>query len=411
MTVQEARPSQTEVMQWDEKYIARTFNRQDVVWDRGRQHRLWDIAGKEYLDFFSGHAVMNLGYGHPAQKEAMQAQLDKLVHNGNLFHFAEQALLAKRLVETSFGDKVFFANSGAEIVDLAIKLARKWARRERPQEDQYEIITLKGSFHGRTFGALSATGQDKYHQGVGPMLPGFKYVQINNFAATASAINNKTCAIMIEPVQGEGGIHISTVKYIKEVQELCKHNRLLLILDEIQCGLGRIGYFHAYQAFDVVPDVLLLGKPLGGGLPLSALVTRQDVALALTVGEHGSTFGGNPVAAAAGRVLLNELDRPGFLEKARKTGAYLGQQLGMLAADYPDRIVGVRGTGLMWGLELKERGPETVRLALEAGLVINCTAGQVLRFLPALTITPEEVDEAVAIIRKILAGKTGPAAG
>jgi len=394
--------SRTDIFQQEAAYVAKTFNRQPVIWQRGAGTRLWDHEGKEYLDFFSGHAVMNLGYSHPAQKAAMQTQLDKLAHCGNLFYLESQVFLARRLVEKSFGDKVLFANSGAEIVELAIKLARKWARRERPEKDQYEIITLKGSFHGRTYGALSATGQDKYHQGIGPMLAGFKYVPVNNFAATASAISNKTCAIMIEPIQGEGGIHAVTQKYIEDLRGLCDRNRLLLIFDEIQCGLGRTGYFNAYENFQIKPDILLLGKPLGGGLPISALVTRADIASALAIGDHGSTFGGNPIAAAAGNVLVEELSQSGFLESVRTTGTYLEEKLRTLALDFSDLVTDVRGLGLMWGMELKEKGPEAVRLALAKGLVINCTAGNVLRFLPALTITKAEIDQGMAILKAVL---------
>ncbi|MCD4813037.1 acetylornithine transaminase [bacterium] len=382
--------------------IAKTFNRQPVVWQKGFGCRLTDSEGTECLDFFSGHAVMNLGYDHPAQMAAMQAQLKSLVHTGNLYYLAPQVQLAQKLVDVTFGDKVLFANSGAEIVELAVKLARKWARREQPPEAQYEIITLRNSFHGRTFGALSATGQDKYHKGIDPMLPGFKHVPINNFATTASAITNKTCAIMVEPIQGEGGIHLGTQKYLRDLRGLCDRNRLLLIFDEIQCGLGRSGYMNAYEAFGVQPDVLLLGKPLGGGFPLSALITTETIASALELGEHGSTFGGNPVAAVGGVVLLGELAKPGFLESVREKGAYLGEQLAILAKTYAANCVDVRGIGLMWGMELKEKGPEVVRQALAAGLVMNCTAGNVLRFLPALIITKQEIDEALKILEKVM---------
>jgi acetylornithine aminotransferase/acetylornithine/N-succinyldiaminopimelate aminotransferase len=326
-----------EVISQEAVVMAKTFNRQPVVWVRGEGCRLWDKEGKAHLDFFAGHAVMNLGYGHPAQAAAMQAQLKALVHAGNLYYLEPQVELAKLLTEATFGNKVMFSNSGAEIVELAIKLARKWARRERPEEQRFEILTMKGSFHGRTFGALTATGQEKLHLGIEPLLPGFKYVPFNNFVGAASGITNRTCAIMLEPVQGEGGVTPADKKYLLALRNLCDQNHLLLIFDEIQCGLGRLGTRNAYEWFGVTPDIMLVAKPLGGGLPISALVTRADVASALQVGDHGSTFGGNPVAAAGvfgesenhGRVLRQKTRRignqaPGRGEGRARRGPHVG---------------------------------------------------------------------------------------
>lgn len=394
--------STSEVINQEAQYIAKTFNRQPVVWDRGEGCRLWDKDGKCYLDFFSGHAVMSLGYNHPAQTAAMQRQLQRMAHCGNLYYTEAQVELARRLTEASFGDKVLFSNTGAEIIELAIKLARKWGRREQPQEDRFEIIAMKGSFHGRTYGALSATGQDKYHQGVQPMLPGIKHVPFNHFVSAAAGITNRTCAILLEPVQGEGGVTPADKKYLQSLRQLCDQNRLLLIFDEIQCSLGRTGTRFAYEYFGVTPDVILLAKPLGGGLPISALVTRGDVASALQVGDHGSTFGGNPVAAAGGIVLMDELARPDFLAQVTEIGAYFGEKLSKLAAAHPDLVKEARGAGLMRGLELKQPGAKAVGLALQHGLVINCTAGNVLRFLPPLTIGRTEVDEACVVLEKTL---------
>ena len=260
---------------------------------------------------------------------------------------------------------------------------------------------MKKSFHGRTYGAISATGQDKLHKGITPLLPGFKYIPFNNFVAMASAINNKTCAIMLEPIQGEGGVNFADKKYLKQVRELCDRNKLLLIFDEIQCGLGRTGHLHAYEYFGVIPDILLLGKALGGGLPLSALVTRKNIASALEIGDHGSTFGGNPVAAAAGLALLEELSRPGFLEQVREMQAYLEEKLKQLASKYPKKILELRGIGLMWGLELKGKAEAVVTLALEKGLIVNYTAGNVLRLLPPLVVGKEEIYEACSILDKV----------
>jgi predicted acetylornithine/succinylornithine family transaminase len=391
-----------EVFNAEAAAVAKTFNRQPVVWASGEGCRLKDKEGKSYLDFFAGHAVMNLGHAHPGQLAAMRGQLEALVHVGNLYYTEAQVELARRLTATGFGNKVLFSNSGAEIVELAIKLARKWAKRERPDEQRYEILTMKGSFHGRTYGALTATAQEKYHKGLEPMLPGFKYVPFNNFVSAASGITNHTCAILVEPVQGEGGVTPADKKYLQALRNLCDQNHLLLIFDEIQCGLGRLGTLHAYEHFGVVPDVVLLAKPLGGGLPISALLTRADVASALQVGDHGSTFGGNPVAAAAGCVLLDELAKPAFLEHVRSTGAFFQAQLKAMAVRHPGLVKEVRGAGLMQGMELKRLGPEAVRLALQHGLVINCTAGHTLRFLPPLILSQAEAEEACAILETVL---------
>jgi acetylornithine/N-succinyldiaminopimelate aminotransferase len=394
-------PDTAALMRDESTYLAQTFLRQPVAWEQGQGCRLIDREGRSYLDFFSGHAVMNLGFGHPEQLAAMREQLERLVHTGNLYYLEPQIRLARLLVEHSFGERVFFANSGAEIVELAVKLARKWGSQTGGR--RHEILCLDGSFHGRTFAALSATGQAKYHQGLEPLLPGFKHLQPNDLEQMRSAVTPATCAVLVEPVQGEGGVRPLEQDYLRGLRALCDQQKLLLIFDEIQCGLGRAGRFHAYEHFGVTPDVMLLGKPLGGGLPLSALVTRGDVAAAMQVGDHGSTFGGNPVAAAGGCVLLEYLAKPGWLEAVQQTGQFLGEQLAAVAREFPALVAAHRGLGLMWGLELKQPGAEAVRRALAAGLVINCTAGNVLRFLPALIVKRAEVEEAVAILRRVLA--------
>ncbi|MEW6516920.1 MAG: acetylornithine transaminase [candidate division FCPU426 bacterium] len=394
-------PDTAAIMQLESRVLAQTFQRQPVVWEQGQGCRLVDREGKTYLDFFSGHAVMNLGYGHPEQLAAMRAQLERLAHSGNLYYLEPQIRLANLLVRHSFGERVFFANSGAEIVELAVKLARKWGRKNGAQK--YEIICLEGSFHGRTFAALTATGQPKYHEGLEPMLPGFKHVPANDLEKIKAATSAATSAVLVEPIQGEGGIRPLDMEYLRGLRAWCDERKLLLIFDEIQCGLGRIGHFHAYEHFGVTPDVLLLGKPLGGGLPLSALVTRTDVAAAMKTGDHGTTFGGNPVAAAGGCVLLEQLAKPGWLVNVRQAGQYLGEQLDQVAREFPALVAAHRGAGLMHGLELKKPGAEAVRLALAAGLVVNCTAVNVLRFLPALIVSQAEIEEAVSILRRVLA--------
>lgn len=400
--------NQQEIIQTENRVMAHTFNRFPITFTRGDKTTLWDADEKSYLDFFSGHAVMNLGYNYPEQMKAMQQQLKQLVHTGNLYYLEAQVSLAQLITENSFGEQVLFSNSGAEIVDLAIKLARKWARQQDNKDDRFEVLTVRGSFHGRTYGALSASGQDKLHQGIEPMLPGFKYVLRNDFTSVAAAITNKTCAIMIEPIQGEGGIYPTDTTYLKKLRELCERNELLLIFDEIQCGLGRTGSLHAYEHYQVQPDIMLLGKPLGGGLPLSALVTTKKIATALTLGDHGSTFGGNPVAASGGCVLYRQLLKPKFMEHVKCSGQYLGEKLHQIAENYPGLVKETRGQGLMWGMEVTAHGPAIVQKALELGLVINCTAGCVLRFLPALIITPEDIDQMGKLldkaIKSVLAG-------
>jgi len=388
-----------DLIKQENSYIAKTFNRNPVAWSRAKGSRVWDVEGKEYLDFFTGAAVMGLGHGHPGQLKAMQEQMGRFVHCGNLFYQEPQIALARALTEKTFGKKVFFYNTGAEIVELGIKLARRWARRNDPRSERYEIITMRNSFHGRTYGALSATGQEKCRQGRNPMLPGFKHVALNDLTAAAAAITDKTCAILVEPIQGEGGIHLSDPAYLKSLRDLCHRNDLLLIFDEIQCGLGRAGYFNAYEHYQVIPDVMFVAKPLGGGLPISAMTTREEIAAVLQPGDHGTTFGGNPVAAAAGLVLMDELSKPGFLEEVRSTGEYLGQVLNHVAAEFPGMVATVRGLGLMWGMELKEKPAEVFKKALENGLILNLTVGTVLRFLPALIITRKDVDEAADKLR------------
>lgn len=391
-----------EIIGLENSCIGKTFNRYPVVWEKGEGCWLWDKNGKKYLDFFSGHAVMNLGYGHPGQMRAMRAQMEKLPHTGNLFYLESPVRLAERLSSLSFGGKVFFANSGAEITELAIKLARKAALRRGGDGRRFEILTVQGSFHGRTYGALSATGQEKYHQNLGPMLPGFKHIPLNDIQAAVQAASDATCAILLEPVQGEGGVWPASREYLQALRALCDQKGMLLILDEIQCGLGRTGRLHAYEHFGVVPDALLLAKPLGGGLPISALIAKAEVAGALQVGDHGTTFGGNPVAAAGGLVLLEELSRPGFLEHVREMGKIFEDGLNRLASGHSRRVKAVRGLGLMWGLELTEPGVPFVQRALDHGLVINCTAGNVLRLLPPLIIEKDHVGQALQILDEIL---------
>lgn len=383
------------------RFIADTIDRYPVVWERGMGSRLYDSGGKEYIDFFTGHGVLALGYGHPGQQAAMQDQLARLVHTGNHFHLAAQGRLAAALCGPGFAERIFYANSGAEIVELALKLARRF-RRRRDCMGAADILCMAGAFHGRTYGALTGTGQEKYKRDMGPMLPGIGHVPFNNIASLEAAMSDTTAAVLLEPVQGDGGVIPATPEFLQAARALCDRHGALLIFDEIQTGLGRCGEFFAYQGYGITPDVLLLGKPLGGGLPLSALLTTTPVAAALGHGDHGSTFGGNPVAAAGGLVLLEELGKPGLLEGVRARGLLLREELEKLRAAHPHHVREVRGRGLLLGMELAGDARTVCERALEEGLVINNPIGNVLRFLPALNIPEEDLREGCRRLGEVL---------
>jgi len=375
-----------------------TYGRQPIVLVKGQGTRVYDADGRSYLDFVGGLAVNSLGHCHPSVVAAIQEQGMKLLHCSNLYWIEPQIKLAQILVENSCLDKVFFANSGSEANEGAIKLARKYAK-VTYGEGKYEVITIKQSFHGRTLATLAATGQDKFHQDFQPLPPGFTYVPLGDLDALKKAINPKTCAIMLEPIQGEGGVNVPTVAYLQEVQKLCRENGLLLILDEVQVGMGRTGTLFAYEQFGVEPDILTLAKALGGGVAIGAFLAKEEVAAAFRPGDHGSTFGGNPFATAVGLAAVQTLLKPGFLEHVVQMGAYLQERLNKLQSKY-SCIKEVRGKGLIWGLELDRPGAEIVTKCLEEGLLINCTNSTVLRLLPPLIVTAEEIDQAVAIMEK-----------
>lgn len=380
------------------KYVMHTYNRLPIAPVKGAGARLWDADGKEYLDFVAGIAVCALGHAHPAVAEAVAEQARRLVHVSNLYHIAPQARLAQLLVENSCGDRVFFCNSGAEANEAAIKLARKYAKL-RLGPDKYEIITALKSFHGRTLATVTATGQTKYQKGFEPLPPGFQYVPFNDLEALEAAVGPHTCAVLLEPVQGEGGVYPATPEYLAGVRELCSRRGLLLIFDEIQCGLGRTGRLFAYQHYGVEPDVFTLAKALGNGFPIGALVAKEEVAAAFSPGDHASTFGGNPLACAAAVATLEYMLANGVVENAARVGAYFKDRLAGLAKEFPF-VREVRGLGLMLGAELDTEGAPVVDRCRERGLLINCVDGHILRFLPPLVIGPEEVDEALEILRE-----------
>jgi len=383
------------------KYVMNTYGRLPIALVKGAGARVWDADGKEYLDFVGGLAVNSLGHCHPRVVEAIREQAGKLLHCSNLYWIEPQVELARLLVENSFGDKVFFCNSGAEANEGAIKLARKYANK-RHGADKYEIITLKHSFHGRTLATLTATGQEKYQAGFGPLPEGFKYVPINDIAALEAMIGPKTCAVLLEPVQGEGGVHVVNYGYLKQVKELCQKHGALLIYDEVQCGLARTGKLFAYEHSGVQPDIMTLAKALAGGVAIGALVAREEVAAAFNPGDHASTFGGNPLAAAAGVAAFSAILEEKIAENSSRMGELLAAGLRGFCDKYPFATE-VRGLGLIRGLQLNIEGKSIVDKCRERGLLINCVGADVLRFLPPLNVTEAEVNEALQLLDGVLA--------
>lgn len=383
------------------KYLMNTYNRAPIVLRKGRGMNVWGSNGKEYIDFVAGIAVNCLGHCHPKVVIALQKQAQRLLHASNLYHIEPQVTLARLLVEHSCADKVFFCNSGAEAVEGAIKLARKYAK-EHLSSDKFEIITAYGSFHGRTLTALTASGQDRLQKGFEPLVPGFRYVQFNNIAALKKALTENTCAIMLEPIQGEGGIRMPSENYLHEVSQICDENQLLLILDEIQTGMGRTGTLFAYEQFNIRPDIITLAKGLGGGVAIGALLARDAVAASFRPGTHASTFGGNPLACAAAVATLETLLEDGImLDNCRRIGKYFRNKLEKLRNDFPSMIIEVRGMGLMLGMELTKTGGPIVESCAARGILINCTSGNVLRFIPPLTVTEKEVDRLIDVLEDI----------
>ncbi len=383
--------------------VAKTYGRYPLVAASGEGCWLTDVDGNKYLDFLAGVAVNNLGHCHPKVVATLQEQVAKLIHCSNYYHIPSQIELAELICEHSFGDQVFFCNSGAEANEAAIKLARKYST-ETYSKDRYEIITAKVSFHGRTLCTLSATGQEKIQLGFAPLISGFKYVTYGDIEALKESIGPQTCAIMLEPIQGEGGINVPPAGYLKAVRELCDKHNLLLIFDEIQVGVGRTGSLFAYQQEGIEPDIMTLAKALAGGPPIGAMVSRHPYIDALGPGTHGSTFGGNPLVTAAAVTTLKVMLEDGVLDNCLAMGDYLCQQLETLKEKY-SFIKTIRGRGLIIGMELSIDGGDIVTTALTRGLLINCTMGNVLRFVPPLIVTSEEIDQMIGILDGILAEK------
>lgn len=379
--------------------LMNTYKRFKYQMVKGEGNYLIDENGKKYLDFLSGIAVNALGYGREDLAQAICETSKELIHSSNLFSNKNQEDLAKLLVDNTDFDKVFFANSGAEANEGAIKLARKYGELNYG-EAKNVVITLGDSFHGRTLATITATGQDSFHEHFKPLPEGFVYGKINDLESIEALINEQTCAVLLEPIQGEGGVKVCTEEFLKGVRSLCDKYGALLIFDEVQTGVGRTGSFFCYQKMGVLPDILTSAKALGGGLPLGAILATDKVASAFVPGDHGSTFGGNPVACSAGKVIVENVLSPGFLEEVNKRSAYFLSGLFALKEKY-SWVKELRGRGLLLGLEIEGEGASLVEKAYEKGFIINCTKGNVLRFLPPLTIKEEEIDQLIFMLDEL----------
>lgn len=391
-----------EIIEIGDKYLMRNYGRIPLAPVKGEGARMWDADGREYLDFVSGIAVNALGHCPLAVVEAIREQAGKLIHCSNLYYIENQALLAKLLVENSAMDKAFFCNSGAEANEAAMKLARKYAKLKHGPE-KVEIVTALNSFHGRTLAAITATGQPKYQKGFEPLPGGFKYVPFNDLQALMEAVGPATCAVMLEPIQGEGGVNVASDYYLEGAKKLCEEHGALLIFDEVQTGLGRTGRLFAYEHYGVEPDILTLAKALGGGFPIGAMLAKEEVAGVFQPGDHASTFGGNPLACAAALAAVEEIIDGGVVQYVNAVGTILYNKLAELSRKY-DFIEDVRGKGLLLGMELSMGGMDIVSGCREKGLLINCVNNNVLRFVPPLTITSMDVKQAVEILDQVMSG-------
>ena len=390
--------NESEIIARDTESYLPVFSRYPIVLDHGDGSYVWDLNGRKYLDALGGIAVNVLGHNYAPLVNAIADQARRLTHVSNLYYTEPQADAAAKLSELTGGGKVFFGNSGAEANEGAIKAARKYAHTIRSEKSQ--IITALGSFHGRTLATLTATGQEKFHKGFEPLPQGFDYVPYNDIAALEARMNENTAAVMLEPIQGEGGVRTPADGYLQQVRALCDQYDALLIFDEIQTGMGRTGTFYAYEMYGVTPDIVTLAKGLAGGVPIGAFIVTEKVAAAFHAGDHGSTFGGNPLACAAANVVLDVIADDAFLSRVKAVGTHFKQKLEDLRKKYPAYIVDVRGTGLILGMEMQknEVAAAIARRMLEQGVIINCTAGNVLRFIPPLIFTKNEVDELVCVL-------------
>ena len=382
-----------------EKYYLPVFSRNQIVLDHGKGCKLYDMDGNEYLDFLAGIAVNALGHAHPVLVNAIAEQAGKLIHCSNLYYTKVQADLAKTLAEVSGFDRSFICNSGAEANEGALKLARKYGHQKAAGKQR--IISAMHSFHGRTLATLTVTGQPKYQKGYEPLPTGFDYVEYGDIKALENLMGEDVCGVILEPIQGEGGVHVPSDEYLKQVRALCDKYDALLIFDEIQTGLCRSGKWFAWEYSEAKPDIMTLAKALGGGFPVAAFLTTERLAHVFAAGDHGSTFGGNPLACAAANASLKVMREENLAVKAAETGAYFKTQLEALQKKFPDKIMEVRGRGLLLGMELSKPGKPIVDACLQKGMIINCTAGNVIRLVPPLVITKAEIDALMAVFAEV----------
>ncbi len=390
----------SDIITMADRFIAATYKRFPIVLTRGEGCTLWDSEGKEYIDFVAGIAVCNLGHAHPRVVKALSSQAATLFHVSNLYYTVPQVELASWLVENSFADRVFFCNSGAEANEAAIKLARRYFQ-ERGESRRYGIIAMDLSFHGRTMATLSATGQAKIKKGYDPVLQGFDFTPLNDIEALRNKLGPSTCAVMIEPIQGEGGIRCAEPGYLKAVRRLCDETGTLLIFDEIQTGIGRTGKLFAYEHFGIEPDIMTLAKALANGLPIGAMLAKENIATAFGPGSHASTFGGTPVVTAASLEVLKVISEEKIIEHCRDIGVYFKEKLLWLKNRH-ESVEEVRGLGLLLGMKLKVEGEPIVMKCLKRGFLINCIQENILRFVPPLIIDKDKIDRLVAYLDEVL---------
>jgi predicted acetylornithine/succinylornithine family transaminase len=374
------------------KYLMNTYSRLPVVFVKGEMQYLWDANGQKYLDFIAGYGCLNVGHSNKFVMGKLKKQIDNIIQSSNVYHNKTQVELAKKLCNlTDFGEKVFFANSGTEAIEGAIKLARKFSR-DKYNSDKYRIISFYKSFHGRTLGALSATAQTKKQEVFKPLIEGFDYARLNDINSVKGKINKNTCAILIEPIQGEGGINISDKKFLTWIRKICFENKILLILDEVQTGFGRTGEMFAYQNYGIKPDIMVIAKSLGGGMPIGAIISTDDISSAFNPGDHGSTFGGNAASCAAGCAVIDYILKNGLIDKSREVGKYFLNKLKEIKKKYTI-IKDVRGIGLMLAMEFREEVADIlVRNALKDYIILNKVSDSILRFLPPLMITKDNIN-------------------
>lgn len=389
-----------EIIEQTDKYYLPVFGRNQIALDHGKGCKLYDVEGKEYTDFLAGIAVNGLGHAHPAIVQAISNQAGKLIHCSNLYYTEIQAKAIRVISEISGFERVFLCNSGAEANEGALKLARKYGVAKSPEK--FKIISAVHSFHGRTMATLTATGQDHYHEGLSPLPVGYEYVPYGDMVALEEAMDENVCGILLEPIQGEGGVHVPTNEYLLKARALCDKYDALLIFDEIQSGICRSGKWFAWEYSGARPDVMTMAKAIGAGFPMGAFVTTERLAHVFAPGDHGSTFGGNPLSCAAAYASLTTMKAMNLEQVAAETGIYFRMQLEELQKQFPNKIVEVRGKGLILGMELAKAGAPVVKGCLERGMIINCTADTVLRFVPPLIISKKEIDALMNVLKEVL---------